>query len=298
MKKISLAVLLAFIASSVAADEIKLHFIRSPLGISWRGPWSFATSAIRNSLVRGHGNRTYPIGHVFVELKCDSTGTHIFRGMTSESSGTDVERNLVFKKRYGLGIIFHTYEGKLEKDAGIAADLSVIEGSARLGELAIDVSPESCARMVSYAEEFEALGYGKLYSGLQADPLKREGAGCSAFAVSFLRVGGLMDEDFNSWKQVIDIPKRLVGGPLTGYRVNPLKLLGNPFIRWSNRVPHINLEAWDPESMHRWVSRMYYEVTEGANRGNWEADASRDGDTLKVRLDMRQREVPVGPFWI
>jgi hypothetical protein len=298
LHRVIFGVILAFIASTAAADEIKLHFMRSPRGINWSSPWAFAASGIRNSLIRGDGRRTYPIGHVFIELKCDSIGTHIFRGMTSDSTSTNVERDLIFKQRYGLGIIFHTYAGKLEKDASIEADLSDYEGSARKGELAIDVSPGACARMVSYAQEFEARGYGKLYSGLQADPLKGEGAGCSAFVVSFLRVGGLMAEEFEAWKRIIDVPKRFVGGPLTGNRVNPIKFLGNPFSRWSNRIPHINLQAWDPESMHRWVREMYQEVTGGTYSGKWEADASRDGDTFKVRLDMRQREVPVGPFWI
>ncbi len=298
MKKISLALILGLLSSFATADEIKLHFMRSPRGIKWSSPWAFAISAIRNSLVRGDGRRTYSIGHVFVELKCDSTGTHIFRGMTSESTSTKIERNLIFKKRYGLGIIFHTYAGKLEKDASIVSDLSDYEGSARRAELAIDVSPEACARMVTYVEEFEAKGYGKLYSGLQADPLKGEGAGCSAFAVSFLRVGGLMDPEFEAWKQVIDVPKRYIGGPLTGYRINPLKFLGNPYTRWSNQIPHINLAAWDPESMHRWVGQVYQEVSEGTYPGQWAGEASRDGETLKVRLDMRQREVPTGPFWI
>jgi hypothetical protein len=298
MRKLGLAMCLLLGAPVAGADEIKLHFLRSPLGINWSTPWKFATSAIKNSLVPRRGRRTYAISHVFVELKCASTGTHIYRGMTSESTSTAVERDLIFKQSYGLGIIFHTYPGKLEKDDEIVRDLADYRGSARRSELAIDVTPEACARMVSYVGEFEDRGYGKLYSGLQADPLKREGAGCSAFAVSFLRIAGLMDDDFETWKRIIDVPKKYVGGPLTENRVNPLKFFANPFSRWSDRVPHIHLEAWDPESMHRWVGKTYRELNRGTYRGNWEAEASRDGNTLKVRLDMRRRETPTGPFWI
>jgi hypothetical protein len=137
-----------------------------------------------------------------------------------------------------------------------------------------------------------------MYSGLQADPLKREGAGCSAFAVSFLRVGGLMDSFTNEWKQIIDVPKSLIGGPITNNRVHLIKLLTRPLTRWGSKVPHVHLEAWDPELMHSWVRKTYDQVSTGSYSGRWPVKATREKATFKVEFDMEERETPTGEFWL
>lgn len=278
------------------ADELRLYLLRSPLGVNWSSPWGLTTSILKNEIAPVGNKRAYSISHVFVELNCQSTGTHIYRGMTSAT--TTEERELIFKKKYGLGTMFHFFAGKLEKDEGILRDLAPYAGSKRRAELTIKVSPESCQRMVDYAYEYEKLGYGKMYSGLQADPLKGEGAGCSAFAVSFLRVGGLMDDFTQHWKKILDVPKKLIGGPMTGNKVNIITLVANPFARWSNKVPHVHLEAWDPESMHSWIKKTYQSVKDGKYDGKWPIEISREKKTLKIELDMSNRETPSGPFWI
>lgn len=288
--------LLFFFSFSSQADELKLHLMRSPLGINWSTPWRLVASTLKNQLAPVGDKRAFSISHVFVEVKCDSIGKHIYRGMTSD--GNTEERDLVFKKKYGLGTMFHFFKGKLEKDQDVITSLAPYNGHYRRAELAIKVSPKTCERLLDYAQEYEDLGYGKMYSGLQADPLKQEGAGCSAFAVSFLRVGGLMDNFTEEWKQIIDVPKRFVGGPLTGNRVGVTKILSRPGARWSNREPHIHLEAWDPEAMHSWVGKTYHKIRNGSYNEKWPANIKRDRKTLKVELDMSERETPSGEFWL
>ncbi|MBA2403709.1 MAG: hypothetical protein H0V66_02975, partial [Bdellovibrionales bacterium] len=105
-----------FISSSVLADSVSLHLFRSPLGINWSTPWQMTVSTLKNSLANTHGKRAFAISHVFVEINCESTGEHIFRGQTSvDDSG---ERELLFKKKYGMGVMFHTYKGQYETDEG------------------------------------------------------------------------------------------------------------------------------------------------------------------------------------
>lgn len=291
-----LGLLLILLAYPLHADEIRLHILRSPYGIDWRSPWALTKSALKNQAAPVGRKRAFSISHIFVELKCDSTGAHIMRGMTSASNRE--ERDLLLRKHYGLGVMLHVYQGKLEKEDTIRKDLAPYKGHYRKAELAIKVSPESCNRMVSYAHEYESLGYGSMYSGFQADPLKREGAGCSAFAVSFLRVGGLMETFTREWLQKIDIPKKVIGGPITGKRVKLVTLLANPFVRWNNKVPHIHIDAWDPEKMHTWVKRLYYKVQNGDYDGKWPAEISREKNTLKVKLNMEARDTPRGGFWL
>jgi len=288
--------LLLFISISSQADELKLHLMRSPLGINWSTPWKLLTSTLKNQIAPVGDKRAYSISHVFVEVQCESIGKHIYRGMTSV--GNTEERELVFKKKHGFGTMFHFFKGKLEKDQEVLTSLEPYNGHYRRAELAIKVSPKTCERLLDYAQEYEDLGYGSMYSGLQADPLKREGAGCSAFAVSFLRVGGLMDNFTEEWKQIIDVPKRFIGGPITGKKVGITKILAHPLARWNDREPHVHLEAWDPELIHSWVGKIYNQVDQGSYQGKWPANISRVKYTLKVELDMSERETPIGDFWL
>lgn len=279
-----------------AADELKFHIVKSPIGVDWKSPWSLTMSVLKNQVVPVGGKTRFSISHVVVEVKCDTFGRHIYRGMTSATSTE--ERDLVFKQKYGLGTMFHTYAGSLQKEQEILKSYEAYAGDKRLAEFVIKVSPDACERMLKYADEYEALGYGNLYSGLQADPLKREGSGCSAFAVSFMRVAGLMDEFTEEWKQKIHIPLRFIGGPMTGNKVDITTLISNPFASWSQHVPHYYLEAWDPELMHKWVNKTFFEVINNKYEGSWPADVSREKNTFKLELDMETRPTPKGEFWI
>lgn len=294
MKLVGLIALL--MTSSAYANELTLHFMRSPLGINWNTPWTLSMSTVKNQLVPFSKKRAYSISHVFVEVNCASNGRHIKRGMTSAT--TTEERDLVFKQHYGLGTMFHFFKGNLEKEEQIERDLAPYDGSKRKATLNIKVSAKTCERMLAYADEYEEKGYGKMYSGLQADPLKGEGSGCSAFGVSFMRVGGLMDDFTQEWKTIIDVPNRFIGGPMTGNKVKLGYILSHPGAKWSNKEPHFHLEAWNPEKMHAWVKKTYAEVRNGTYEGKWPVEVSRYKNTREVTLDMESRETPEGSFWI
>ena len=292
--KLMLVLLLSL--SSAFADEVTLHLFRSPLGISWKSPFKLATSTLANQVAPVGDKRAFSISHVFIELNCESKGRHIYRGMTSLTSTE--ERDLLFKQKYGLGVMFHTYKGLYEKEDSILKDMAPYAGNARKAELSYKISSETCQRLMDYADEYESLGYGNMYSGLQADPLKREGSGCSAFAVSFLRVGGLMDEFTSQWKQIINVPNRFVGGPLTQNKVDLFYILSRPGARWYKSEPNIYLEAWDPELMHKWVKKTYRAVESGEFHGPMVPEISREGKTLRVTFDYSDRPTPAGSFWL
>ena len=294
MNKI-VGLLLVLFSFQSAADSVSFHLFRSPLGIDWSSPWKMTVSTLKNSLANTHGKRAFSISHVFVELNCDSIGKHIYRGQTSLD---DSERELIFKEKYGMGVMFHTYVGKFEKDNSIINDMAPYEGSKRRGTFTANISPTSCQRMINYVTEYEERGYGNLYSGLQADPLKGQGAGCSAFAVSFLRVGGLAEPFLREWQNIIDVPKRFVGGPLTGNKVNIFKILSLPSVQWSNQEPHIHLEAWNPEKMVDWVEATHDTVVSGGELDGYEVTADSVGESKSVTIDLTDRPTPSGSFWL
>ncbi len=293
-KIVSIFVLL--LSTHVMADSVSLHIFRSPLGINWANPWKMTVSTLKNSLANTHGKRAFSISHVFVEVNCNSTGEHIYRGQTSiDNSG---ERELIFKKGYGMGVMFHTYQGKYETDEKILSDMAPYEGSERRGTFTALINPTTCQRMLQYEREYVERGYGLLYSGLQADPLKGEGAGCSAFAVSFMRVGGLMEAFTKEWQNIIDVPKRFIGGPLTGKKVSILKLLTRPRAPWSNNEPHIHLEAWNPEKMLAWVNKTHEIILNGGVMEGYGVVIDNVKDSRHVTLDLTDRVTPTGPIWL
>lgn len=288
--------LLVLLTSTAHADELKLHLFRSPKGISWATPWKLTVSALKNQFAHVGNKRAFSISHVFVEVKCDSLQQHIFRGMTS-ATNTE-ERELIFKKKYGLGTLLHTFQGKLEKDEDIISDIQSYAGSSRRSEIGFKISSTTCERLLTYAQEFEERGYGTMYAGFHADPLKGEGAGCSAFAMSFLRVGGLVDTYMNEWKEIIDVPLRMIGGPTTNKKVPITYILSHPKARWNSREPHFHIEAWNPERMHSWVQRTYLEVQRGTYNGRWNPEISNEGETYKIMMDLSEVTTPEGPIWI
>ncbi len=294
--KTLMALLVLIISTHTLADSVSLHLFRSPLGINWATPWEMTVSTLKNSVANTHGKRAFSISHVFAEINCNSTNEHIYRGQTSiENSG---EWDLLFKKKYGMGVMFFTYEGKFEKDETILNDMAPYEGSERRGTFTAIVNPATCQRMLRYVREYEERGYGNIYSGLQADPLKGEGAGCSAFAVSFLRVGGLMEPFVKEWQNVIDVPKRFVGGPLTGNKVSIFKLLASPGAKWSNKEAHIHLEAWNPERMLEWVNKTHDFVLNGGVMEGHGVYIDSVGKSRHVTVDLYDRATPNGPIWL
>jgi hypothetical protein len=284
------------LSSQAFADSVTLHLFRSPLGINWSTPWSMTFSALKNSLADTDGKRAFAISHVFVEVKCDSTGEHIFRGQTSTDDSN--ERELIFKEKYGMGVMFHTYKGKFEKDEAILKDMASYEGSERRGSFTALVQPSTCQRMLQYTREYEERGYGNIYSGLQADPLKGEGAGCSAFGMSFLRIAGLMEPFTSEWKNIVNVPKRFIGGPLTGKKVNILKILTHPAAQWSDKEAHIHLEAWNPEKMLSWVQKTHDLIQDGGVLNGYETSLESLGESKSVIVDLTHRPTPSGPFWL
>lgn len=285
-----------FISTQVLADSVTLHLFRSPLGINWSNPWSMTFSALKNSLADTDGKRAFAISHVFVEINCESTGEHIFRGQTSTDDSN--ERELIFKEKYGMGVMFHTYKGKFEKDEAILKDLVSYEGSERRGSFTALIKPSTCQRMLRYTQEYEDRGYGNIYSGLQADPLKGEGAGCSAFGVSYLRIGGLMESFTSEWQNIVNVPKRFIGGPLTGKKVNILKILTHPAAQWSNKEPHIHLEAWNPEKMLSWVQKTHDLIENGGVLNGYQSTIDSVGESKSLTIDLTHKPTPDGPFWL
>jgi hypothetical protein len=272
--------------------EMLFYFYPSP-GIDWSTPSLMA----RNATIHSALKRRRAIGHVSVRLECPEVRSILgnadgieFTGMTQSQSNEAVP--LILARGYGLGILYHTFLGRLESRSDLEAELSGRLQSGKLSFLRIQISPSVCERLSTYLKEYREGDYGKGY-GLYLRPLHREGAGCSAFAASFLEVGGLLSPEITeAWSRTIRIPEKILGGPGRPF-VSLLKVLNTG--SWARKdEPHRELFFWDPDLMHEWALETY---AEEASRPGGMYRPEKQFDARGLFWDASRIEAPRGPIW-
>jgi hypothetical protein len=203
--------LFLFIGStSLWAQELTIYSIPSPYGIDWKSPGQLLKSFIKNSTSKSpNGKTNFAIGHMMVELKDDVR--HALVG-TSARSTAEMRNNVLFRG-YGLGILFASIPGILQEK--VENELYVEEGleSGNISFIRYMIDPAVFERLWDYLDGYKQRSYYKIYNG-KNKPRQGQGAGCSAFAVSFLEVAGLMDiVPTDEWMINVQAPQYLIGGP-------------------------------------------------------------------------------------
>jgi hypothetical protein len=284
------------IFSSVHADEITLHFMPSPASINWSNPQTLLLSTLKSSFTITK-SKQHAIGHVFVELKCDSTGLHHFSGMTSKGLGPTL--NVLFKK-YGMAALFIVNKGKHESSSSVKKHIKKHNRVGRSSFFTVEVAPESCARAYAYYKEFDALGYGKMYSGLNLRPRYREGAGCSAYGASYLDINNvLLPEIEAAWMTDVRVPLKYIGYPLRDEGVSIFKILTAFNSRWAKaNEPHMKLHFYDPDKMHDWTMDTYHQANAGLKRYGHQFFPEERGKSKGVRIDLSSVDTPLDSFWL
>ena len=237
------------------AQQITIYTIPSPKGINWKSPVTLMFSYISNTFAKSpYGSEKHPIGHMIVELK-DST-RYALCGATSQANSGMTKK--VMRKGYGLGILFETISGRLEeKDDNISQVLQRSE-EGDIAFVTYKINQIVFDRLWQYLQEYKLKGYDKLYNGSNK-PREGLGAGCSAFAHSFLEVGGLADVlPSNEWEVNVEVPEKLIGGGKKNARhVKVTKLLFA--FRWGNPKKQTNrtLFLYEPTLFYNWILNKY-----------------------------------------
>lgn len=236
-------------------NTLTLYFTPSPLGFNWDSPQYVALSAVKNKLTL---KRRF-MGHVYIGLKGSlSSGTpiDIVTGMSAKK--LDALKRIVFSG-YGLGILFHSFDGHLESKHEVWPEIDHFAQKGKLSLVTYTLNQNSFDRIYHYYNEFKKAELGRYY-GFVNRPLYAEGSGCSAFGASFLTVLGLInDELIRDWTTQILIPKQLTGHPVTKNKVSLLKILAYG-TNWAKKnEDHQRLDFWDPDKMHQWVLKHYHD---------------------------------------
>lgn len=259
MKRL-IAALSFLLSASAFADSVTLHVIRSP-GLEWTSPRRLAKTTINLSI----GSKPYPIGHVTVEMNCSGTTTHT--GMTQKYANED--NRIIKREKYGMGVLFYSFAGLFEKQDWIRNSIRNFTGSDRYAAIRFEVSPESCAKMQEFYTTIANEGLHQWY-GMMSRPDHGEGGGCSAYAVSYLKAAGLLEDwVIQEWARYVRVPMESIGGPVNGGRT-----LGIPYLmfrspqRWSREnEAHLPLFLYDPDLMYSWATKVFQSANDDPSWG-------------------------------
>lgn len=274
-----------------AADNYLTIYAFPPSAhLDWSSPLKLAYGAgIRGRLSFEHGKSKHTIGHCFIELN----GSDGFRALTGSTTAPDApsDSDYITKRGYGLGVLFAPMKGALDNSNKLDRELKMRYKTGKVFFMKLKISQKAFDRMKNYLEEYHKRGYDKIYNGMNK-PREGSGAGCSAFAMSFLELGGMLDPVFKKeWIRRVNLPNELVGGPMTGNKVSLSKMIFNAHWAKENE-PHIKLELYDPQLMFEWLQKL----VEKAKFARVHNQRSKDFSLLKRNFKFIRRGKAIGLY--
>jgi hypothetical protein len=262
--------------------SLTLHFVPSPFGMNWSSPSALAKTAIKNKI----SMKSRFMGHVYVEIHSEDQ-----KFLTGMSSNKMNFLPLLILKQMGFGILFHSFEGRLESLDELEIDLKDKYESGRANFIKFILSREQVDRLVQYLEAYKEVG-GDKYYGLANRPLYKEGAGCSAFGASFLQVLNLMEDEFkNNWSHSVKIPTKFIGAPVTKNKINLAKIVANAKSWASDNEDFKEISYWDPDRMHAWVKKQVINFKPG------DYELMPRGNSMGLIFNFSDKAVPHEPIF-
>ena len=267
----------------VFEHELTVFAIPAPklVSLSWKSPGGLA----RRTLINEGLGFSRAIGHAFVRVDCGASGTKTAEmRQVGQTSTDDSFRTMVLKEKAGLGVLFRTVPGALETKEELDTTLKERYGSGRIASIRYGISGEVCHALLDYVKEYDRRDVEDEYGFVR--PLYQEGSGCSAFAMSFVRLAGLLEPYMSAeWKFDVRIPMTLIGGTTNpGNEVSVARLftIGRG---WATPTePHLRLNGWDPTLMYKSIELR---AKQGIKDGSVKVE--KRGRALGLVLDRRTK---------
>lgn len=271
-------------------DSITLYVVPPPKRLSWESPQSLARSTLWSIFRSSY----HSIGHVTVQTQCTlSSGRKVsfWTGMTA-SSDNPPDKDLLVQEKLGLGILFYPFKGSIETSDQLFADTLIgRERLDRLFTLRFLISRQHCDRVYEYYRGYVSSGpkgYGFVFR-----PRHREGAGCTAYAASYLEVAGLLSSELKrNWRGFVRVPRSAIGT-----KDAPVELLDlatdSQFKRWASPdEPHRPLYFYDTQFIYDWSQRL---LAEDALPSGVERDTILE---KKWKFKVLRHRAPVGGSFV
>jgi hypothetical protein len=192
---------------AASADTLTLYLYPSTRRIDWESPTRLARSTLKSTRAGLTHEAAMDLGHVAVSVQCGEAQR--WGGMSRRDKGESMK--LVLRQGAGLGTLLHNFQGKLDTQAQIEDWNATHAERGTLRIVDFTLSPEQCSTLIVHMDEYIAAGQQHNY-GLANSPFNGDGAGCSAFAASFVEVAGLLDDTRReAWSTTAYIPADLIG---------------------------------------------------------------------------------------
>jgi hypothetical protein len=277
-------------------NQLTIYVIPSKVKYDWSSPRTLYKSFVKNYKRNLFTKKGYLLGHAFVALRSPRLEQDVVTGMRSADRGE--QKDMLLKEHYGLAVLGADMAGKMEQRDDLEKMIGKYSRKGRLAFMDFLVSDAAMDRMIrflhSYESYFDEEGrHGARYGGAFWPRYKGEGAGCSAFAVSFLDLAGILTEEFEEWLVSINIPMDLIGGPYNNDNEVRLKDIRKSHA-WADKESLANedyehFEIFDPYLMFDWIARNWQEpeIT-----GDINASAQRINDAIGLSFDARNIPLP------
>lgn len=249
-------ILVIFSSAPATANELSFLLYRAPTPLDWSSPGRLVQSMTNNLGAEVNGTPyPHPISHVNIRLQCGKSPA-VYRGMTSiKSNGAYLWDFIV--RGSSLDTILINQQGRSYEAAEILHWWPLLRERNYTQKIRFLLSGSQCARLQRYLHLYRSTGLENIYGGLRSEPLRGQGAGCSAFAVSLLQVLGVSPEQrFPSWHRELRIPLTLLSTQEQRAAISFLGYLRGRDRGWASpKEPHIVLRFWDPELMFLWAQK-------------------------------------------
>lgn len=251
-------VFFSFWLSAAFAGEMEFFVYRAPSPLDWSSPGALGRTSYWNSYARLPDGSYYPhyISHVNVKLRCGD-GPAVYRGMAGTKSTFRYVADL-FVRGMSLDAMLISTAGRFYRDDEILAGLATLKPLGYVRSFKILLREDQCGAARGFLRDYEAAGMDRIYGGVRADPLLGQGAGCSMFAVSFLRVLNLMEPGFSDWRRRLRIPERLLASKTRWAEMGLTSFLRGWDSAWAGpSEAAVDVEFWDPEKIYEWIGRAF-----------------------------------------
>lgn len=242
---------LLFAVTSAHAAEFSLYAIKSPKLLDWTTPRSLISTTLRGAI----GGASHQIGHVYVGFKCDGEA-EVLTGMTS-GKGFSSRTNLL-KKKHGMSVLIQDNPGHLQMTEEVQKDIEKFTKGNRMSVMKMDITNYQCLRMKEWLREYSQRTP-IIYGGVDKRPLEGEGAGCSAYSMSFFEYADVDFAEFNQrFEQTVYIPNELLGSDT--FKVGLGTIYGNRKKLAEPSANSLEVKLYDPNTMYLWILKQVAEV--------------------------------------
>ncbi len=250
-------ILVGLFAFPAFGSEIEFIFYKAPTPLNWSSPGRLVKSTLRNM----RDPREWQTLSAFDFSRQYSTA--VWKWSFDLSRHDSPKRKCLLCLGFlGRGVALDSLlinvRGRFYTRDEILEWLGPLKRLGYVRTFKLILNDDQCNRAQRYLKTYEELRLNEIYGGLRSEPNLGEGAGCSAFAISFLEVLGFMSESMRAaWRRELLVPVELLRSRTRSAKIGVIGYLRGRDRPWaSENEKHIRLEFWDPEKMFNWVGNV------------------------------------------